>query len=551
MKILTIDVGNTSCTLGLVEGRNIISTEEVPTESLKSVDSGIFIDTITPQLKKAEGISFCSVVPDINTNLKTLLKKFSLPVFHLTHETCKGLPLSYPKPVEIGQDRLANAIAAQTFFSVPAIVIDMGTAVTFDIISSRGGYEGGIIAPGLSVITHYLHEQTALLPELKEEDLLSVEGAIGKSTVHAMKLGVAIGFSGMIDALLKRVLSEMKARNEPNPIVLSTGGSIANLLAVVTARDAHDLKSSDFSKTVVYLTEQTHHSIHKALRTAGLKECVLRYVPLDYRFRMETNALEKTIKADKKAGLNPWLIAAAAGTTDTGAVDPLEDIADIAAARRLWLHVDGAYGASFALCPQGKKKLKGVERSDSMIVNPHKGMFLPLGSGVILVREGKYLLQAHHSDASYLQDKDILASPDEVSPTDLSLELTRPFRGLRLWLPLKILGVAPFRAALSEKLLLAQYFYKKIQQVDRFEMGPFPDLSIVTFRYIPQRGDVNQFNQKLVNAIQKDGRIFISSTTLDGKFTLRLAVLGFRTHLDTIDQAIEILQEKVRTIAGG
>jgi glutamate/tyrosine decarboxylase-like PLP-dependent enzyme len=354
-----------------------------------------------------------------------------------------------------------------------------------------------------------------------------------------------------VERMLLKWIADMIGYPQSAAGDFTSGGSIANLLAVVTARDAHDLKAADFSKTVVYLTKQTHHSIRKALRTAGLKECVLRYVSLDSHFRMETDALEKTIKADKKAGLNPWLIAAAAGTTDTGAVDPLEDIAEIAAAHRLWLHVDGAYGASFALCRQGKKKLKGIERSDSMIVNPHKGMFLPLGSGVILVREGKHLLQAHHSDASYLQDKDILASPNEVSPTDLSLELTRPFRGLRLWLPLKILGVAPFRAALSEKLLLAQYFYKKMQQMDRFEMGPFPDLSIVTFRYIPPSGDVNQFNQKLVNAIQKDGRIFISSTTVDGKFTLRLAVLGFRTHLDTIDQAIEILQEKVRAIAEG
>jgi aromatic-L-amino-acid decarboxylase len=328
----------------------------------------------------------------------------------------------------------------------------------------------------------------------------------------------------------------------------TSGGSIANLLAVVTARDAHDLKAANFSKTVVYLTEQTHHSIQKALYTAGLKECVLRYIPLDSHFRMETDVLEKTITADKMAGLHPWLIAAA-GTTDTGAIDPFEDIADIAAAHHLWLHADGAYGASFALCPEGKIKLSGIERSDSMIVNPHKGMFLPLGSGVILVRDGKHLLKAQHFAARYLQDKDILASPDEASPSDISLELTRPFRGLRLWLPLKILGVAPFRAALSEKLLLAQYFYNKMQQLEGFEMGPFPDLSIVTFRYIPKRGDVNQFNQHLAKAIQKDGRIFISSTTIDGKFTLRLAVLGFRTHLDTIDRAIEILQEKVRVIA--
>lgn len=347
-----------------------------------------------------------------------------------------------------------------------------------------------------------------------------------------------------VERMLLRWIADMIGYPQSAAGDFTSGGSIANLLAVVTARDAHDLKAANFSKTVVYLTEQTHHSIQKALYTAGLKECVLRYIPLDSHFRMQTDVLEKTITADKMAGLHPWLIAAAAGTTDTGAIDPFEDIADIAAAHGLWLHADGAYGASFALCPEGKSKLSGIERSDSMIVNPHKGMFLPLGSGVILVRDGKHLLKAHHFDARYLQDKDILASPDEASPSDISLELTRPFRGLRLWLPLKILGVAPFRAALSEKLLLAQYFYNKMQQLEGFEMGPFPDLSIVTFRYIPKNGDVNQFNQQLANAIQKDGRIFISSTTIDGKFTLRLAVLGFRTHLDTIDQAIEILQEK-------
>ena len=149
-------------------------------------------------------------------------------IFHPTCESCLGLTLSYPKPKEIGQDRIANAIAAQEYHGIPAIVIDMGTAVTFDIVTSQG-YEGGIIAPGLKVMTHYLHEQTALLPELASEDLIEVEGAIGKSTVHAMKLGVAVGFSGMIDALRTRVLDELKERGEAEPVVLSTGGGIANL----------------------------------------------------------------------------------------------------------------------------------------------------------------------------------------------------------------------------------------------------------------------------------------------------------------------------------
>jgi len=332
---------------------------------------------------------------------------------------------------------------------------------------------------------------------------------------------------------------------------LTSGGSIANLIGIVTARDAHDLKAIDFARSVVYLTKQTHHSVEKALRIAGLIECVKRIIPLDECYRMKSEALEDAILNDRKAGLNPWLVIATAGTTDTGAVDPLMSIADIAQTHRIWLHVDGAYGAAFALCDEGKRILKGLDRSDSLIIDPHKGFFLPFGSGAVLVRDGEKLQKTHHYDADYMQDQDRLASPDEISPADLSPELTRPFRGLRLWLPLKLAGVAPFRAALEEKLLLARYFYEKVQQIDGFGVGPYPDLSIVTYRYIPKRGDVNQFNRQLNHAVQQDGRVFLSSTLIDGKFTLRLAVLGFRAHLDTIDMAIEILEEKAKEIKRG
>ncbi len=228
MKILSIDVGNTCTHYGLVEGQTVSHTGHFPTKAFRESPSPEYADVIEPLIAQAQGISFCSVVPDINTNLRASLLRFDKPTFHLTCHTCPGLNLVYPKPTEIGQDRIANAIAAQEFYGTPAIVIDMGTAVTFDIVSSCG-YEGGIIAPGLAVMTKYLHEQTALLPELKTEDLLNVEGAIGKSTVHAMKLGMAVGFSGMIDALLARVIAELESRGEAKPVVLSTGGSIANL----------------------------------------------------------------------------------------------------------------------------------------------------------------------------------------------------------------------------------------------------------------------------------------------------------------------------------
>jgi len=228
MKILSIDVGNTSTHYGIVDGQAVTRTGHFPTRTFRDGPSAAFADEIAPLLANVSGISFCSVVPGINANLQASVERFGLPILHLTHESCRGLQLAYPRPAEIGQDRIANAIAVQEYHGVPAIILDMGTAVTFDIITSAG-YEGGIIAPGLAVMTRYLHEQTALLPELSEADLLNVEGAIGKSTVHAMKLGVAIGFSGMLDALLARVLAELKARGEAEPIVLSTGGSIANL----------------------------------------------------------------------------------------------------------------------------------------------------------------------------------------------------------------------------------------------------------------------------------------------------------------------------------
>lgn len=324
---------------------------------------------------------------------------------------------------------------------------------------------------------------------------------------------------------------------------LTSGGSIANLVGIVAARDARSLRARDLERSVIYLTAQAHHSVDKAIRIAGLKDCVIRRVPVDARFRMNAGELERTIRGDRSAGLNPWLIIASAGTTDVGAVDPLDAIGEIARAEDLWLHVDGAYGAFFILCEEGKSILKGIEKSDSLVMDPHKGLFLPYGSGAVLVKDKKDLYNAFWYEANYLQDA--LKASDELSPADISPELTKHFRGLRLWLPLKLLGIGPFRAALEEKLLLARYFRDEVDRIPGFEVGPEPDLSVVTYRYVPRKGDANEFNERLIREVQRDGRVFISSTMLEGKFTLRLAVLCFRTHLRTIELAIEVLKEKV------
>jgi aromatic-L-amino-acid/L-tryptophan decarboxylase len=321
---------------------------------------------------------------------------------------------------------------------------------------------------------------------------------------------------------------------------LTSGGSIANLSAIVTARDAFGVKGRKITQSVVYVTEHAHHCIGKAFHISALDTCIKRNIRVDTNYRMDPKALAEAIVADKKSGLNPWLIIATAGTTNTGAVDPLADISDIASKHRLWLHVDGAYGGLFALCPEGKKVLQGIHTSDSVVLDPHKALFLPYGTGAVLVKERQNLYAAFNAQADYIQN--IIDDVDELSPADLSPELTKHFRGLRLWLALKVIGVAPFRAALSEKIRLARYFYEKVQEIDGFEAGPYPDLSVVTYRYLPKRGDADAFNRKLVETIQQDGRIFISSTRIDGKLVLRTAVLCFRTHLDDVNEVLDVLK---------
>jgi glutamate/tyrosine decarboxylase-like PLP-dependent enzyme len=324
---------------------------------------------------------------------------------------------------------------------------------------------------------------------------------------------------------------------------LTSGGSMANLTGLVTAREARSIRSRDIPDSPVYCTAQVHHCIDKALRVAGLAECPRREVPMDDRFRMNPEALARMVREDRGKGLNPWLVVASAGTTDTGAVDPVSAIADVARDEALWLHLDAAYGGFFLLCDEGRAALGDLGQADSIVMDPHKGLFLPYGSGALLVRNVHDLARAHGYEANYMLDA--REGSQYYSPADLSAELSRPFRGLRLWLPLKWFGLAPFRAALSEKILLARYFHERISAIPGFEAGPYPDLSVVTYRYVPRAGGANDFNRKLLKAVLDDGRVFISSTRLQGRFVLRLAVLHYRTHRSTIDELLAVLQSAV------
>ena len=323
---------------------------------------------------------------------------------------------------------------------------------------------------------------------------------------------------------------------------LTSGGSIANLIAVVTARESHNIKAKDIENIVIYLSEQAHHSILKAIRIAGLSEAKIRYIPLDNSLRLSVKDLESAIVRDKSNGLSPFFINATVGTTNNGAIDPINDIAKIAAKHQIWLHVDACYGGFFKLLPAMKTKFRGIEKADSITLDPHKTLFLSFGSGAILIKDKERAKKAFHHLADYMQDT--VSADDEISPSDVSPELTKHYRGMRLWLPLKLFGLAPFRAALEEKLLLTQYFCKKLKKMNRFELGPEPELSIAMFRFVPKHVDANAFNSKLITSIQNDGRVFLSSTTVNNIFWIRVAIVVFRTHLEHIDQLLEIIENK-------
>lgn len=320
---------------------------------------------------------------------------------------------------------------------------------------------------------------------------------------------------------------------------LTSGGSIANLIALTAARDKHQIKGNKINSSVIYLSAQVHHCIHKAIRIIGLEDVVIREVALDKNYRIDSEKLEQKIVEDKKLGLNPFCVIASAGTTDTGAVDPLTSIGNIAKKHSLWYHIDAAYGGFFILTESKKHLFKGIEMADSLVIDPHKGLFLPYGTGAVLIKDKESVFHSHHYTAHYMQD-----AVDEnlpVNPADVSPELTKHFRGLRMWLPLQLHGIKPFVACLEEKLLLTQYFRKKLSDLG-FQLGPEPDLSVSYFWHPSTSVDENIFNKQLMERIHQDGRVFLSSTNIEGKFVIRMAILSFRTKIKTIDSAIEMIR---------
>ncbi len=312
--------------------------------------------------------------------------------------------------------------------------------------------------------------------------------------------------------------------------VFTTGGSLANLTAVVAARV--DRLPALFQEGVLYASDQVHHSVTKAARAAGLLPERVKLLPCDERGRLDVAALASAIERDRAAGLRPFCVVASAGTTNTGAVDDLSAVADVVEREGLWLHVDAAYGGFFALTERGRRALAGLERAHSVTLDPHKGLFLPYGTGCLLVREPAALRRAFAASADYLPPAS--ADGERIDFADLGLELSREARGLRVWLPLSLHGACAFRAALDEKLDLAQLFAHELAQVPGVELAAESPLSVVVFRHRPHGslGDdaLDRHQRALLSRVHRGRRAFLSSTLVGGRVVLRACVLSFRTH---------------------
>ena len=371
-------------------------------------------------------------------------------------------------------------------------------------------------------------------------------GALGDYIAAVTNRYAGVHYAGPgavhVENLLLRWLSKLVGYPESAHGTLTSGGSIATLVAVVSARDAKNVASDRVARSPIYITGQTHHCVAKSIAIAGLRDAPLRHVPMTDRYRMDARALRAMIHEDREQGLEPFLLVASAGTTDTGALDPLDELSEVAGEEGLWYHVDAAYGGMFLLLEEMRARFRGIERADSVVIDPHKGLFLPYGTGAVLVRDADHIRTSHGLRGVYLQDAaDIL---DEPSPADLSPELTRHFRGLRMWLPLQVHGLRRFRAALEEKILLCRLFYARAKELG-FEVGPEPDLSVAMFRWVPRDGaDATDFNKRLLRTILEDGRVFLSSTTIDGVFWIRVAILCFRTHRDRVEAVLEVLERE-------
>lgn len=326
--------------------------------------------------------------------------------------------------------------------------------------------------------------------------------------------------------------------------VLTSGGSLANLTALIAAR--RTILGDDFQRASLYCGDQTHHAFQKAAILAGFPAANIREIPSDGMFRVRIDLLAAAIADDRANGFRPFMLCGSAGTTATGAVDDLAALARLSREQSLWFHVDGAYGAFFMLTARGRAAMQGISEADSIILDPHKTLFLPFGTGALIVRDETVLRRAYSMHADYLpqfQEAGELIDFCEISP-----ELSRDFRGLRVWLPLKLFGIEPFREQLEEKLDLAEWATAELHKIEGIEVVAEPQLSIVAFRLVREGADLDALNRELVARINARQNVMLTGAVVEGQFVIRICVVSHRTHMDRMRMCMEDIRAAVASM---
>jgi glutamate/tyrosine decarboxylase-like PLP-dependent enzyme len=345
-------------------------------------------------------------------------------------------------------------------------------------------------------------------------------------------------------------LREMCGLPETAGGLFVSGGSMANMTALAAARRARlDNRSDD---AVIYFSDQTHNSVEKALRVLGFAREQIRSLPSDEDFRLPVESLRRAVAEDRADGKRPFLIIANAGTTNTGAVDPLNQLADLCERENLWLHVDGAYGAAACLSERGRKLLAGIERADSLSLDPHKWLFQPFEIGCVIARDARLLKKTFHTMAGYLEDTK-RAEEEEINYYDYGVQLTRGFRALKLWLSIKTFGAAAFREAINRGFEMAEFAENILRQSGPWRIVTPATMGIVTFRYVAEgrsENEVNEIHRRMVEMMAKDGFAFANSTALRGQTVMRLCTINPRTTEDDVRATIKQLEQFGRELQG-
>jgi aromatic-L-amino-acid decarboxylase len=320
--------------------------------------------------------------------------------------------------------------------------------------------------------------------------------------------------------------------------VLVSGGSAANLTALLVAREAAGGPSPD---SVVYVSDQAHSSVARTARAMGLRPHQVRVLPTDGRWRLLPETVAAAVRADRGAGRVPFALCASAGSTNTGAVDPLADLADVCAAEALWLHVDAAYGGFAALTARGRATLAGVDRADSVTLDPHKWLYQPMECGCVLIRDGARLERTFAIHPDYL-DGDATQGAGEVNFADRGLQLSRSFRALKVWVAVQTFGLAAFRACIQRNLELAEYAEALIRSYPELTVMAPAMLGIVCFRREWPGCDEAETERRgtaLAEELERGGTALVSTTRLAGQHAIRLCILNPTTSAGHVRRVIE------------